>query len=237
MSTVMGDALQRAGFIKERYQLWAPIEAFIRAGGTELDILDVYREIAGKIRREGPDQSVPHKDHFACADATNPIQREGLARRAENGLDSPADPLNRSVNADLSQPMPGADLKKLVQTDQAVCAGARQPITSGKGQARHVHQDRSSNAPPAREPSDAYLKAAAASRQQTARTLLDVRKTSDGRLWGDVCPYELPGMKRDGAFATAALQALGALNERQKRIKLRELLTPTQIPKLFEEAA
>lgn len=91
------------------------------------------------------------------------------------------------------------------------------------------------SARPQPAPSQSYLDASFKSRMMTARTMLDTRKTSDGRWWGDVHIYELFAMDREGSFARAVIATLGAVNEKQKRMRLREVLAPERAAELFSK--
>jgi hypothetical protein len=77
-----------------------------------------------------------------------------------------------------------------------------------------------------REPSSSALAATLSVAKNMARTVLDTSKTSDGRPWGDVCAHELGGMERDGKFAAALRDKIGALNDKQRTLPIRELISP-----------
>ena len=78
--------------------------------------------------------------------------------------------------------------------------------------------------PPPREPSAAFIAAAAKSRKESAKVLLEVRQTSTGKVWGSVKPREFSGMIRDGDMARAIREAYGPFSEKQKDLELREFL-------------
>lgn len=244
--TKMKEALEKAGYSKADMQaaMWAA--AFIELSGTREGWIAAYD--AAELRRVGQSSDV-QEGRYAVADATNPIQREGQSQSVQQDQTASADPLNpmrqegqlrvdqqvHGSAADLSQPMPGAGQSRNADDGHSDIVSVRQPITSGGGHHFRAQTGHSGAAPAARDPTDAYLKAAAASRQQTARTLLDLRKTSAGKWWGDVRPEEFPGMKRDGEFVKAVEGILGPLNAKQQAMTLRELMSPNQIGLAFTQ--
>jgi hypothetical protein len=86
-----------------------------------------------------------------------------------------------------------------------------------------------------REPDATRLKAMKEVNERIARNILDLRRTSDGRQWGSICPYELGVMKREGAIATAFETLLGPLNDKQRETPLRELLSDKQARLVFQQ--
>jgi len=133
-------------------------------------------------------------------------------------------PKGHEFRADARQSIAGSGHERLADEGHNGSAASRVPIASGG----HLSDASAAKEPlpSAREPSEAYLRALKRDQQQTARILLDVYMTSDGRRWGDICPYEFAGMIRDGKRATAIAAVLGPLNPRQQRTPLRELMTP-----------
>lgn len=251
--TTIAAALEKAGYGYSRAQMeiYPAIEQFVSAGGTELALLTVYREA---IRRGGQGCGVQSVQGYSAA-TTNPIPRDGqlpYVREDQVVVAEPGNPMpdegprdnvhqDPKAFADVRQPIPDSGHFRRVQQDQKTDAAAGNPNTRGSGHSASAHQGRRSLAAPARGPSQAYIEAAGKSRLQTARTLLDVRKTSDGRYWGDVCPYEFVGMERDGSIARRARDLLGTLNDKEERTTLRNLLaarsSPEKIASLFEERA
>lgn len=71
--------------------------------------------------------------------------------------------------------------------------------------------------------------------RQLAVSILDRTRTSAGRPWGDVHPYEIAGMKRDSKIGEAVEARLGALNEKQIQQPLRELLDSKDDLAWFED--
>jgi hypothetical protein len=77
---------------------------------------------------------------------------------------------------------------------------------------------------PARDPSAAYLRAAATSARATAKLMLDLKRTSTGHRWGDITPRQFDGMVRDGHIAWAIKEAYGPFNDKQLDMKLRDFI-------------
>ena len=247
MST-MAAALEKAGFNKADMEAYATAVKFLKSGGTEDRWLSVFRRAAASISREGQKSPVK-KDHEGYADATNPIPTEGQVPSVQS---------NHNRSADGGNPMPGENQMHLAREGQQTGADARRPmldqgqprdarngrlniaevkhpIASGRG-----HLDSAKGQPltasPAREPSEAYLRAAAQSRLETARTALYLHKTSDGRWWGDVHPREFAGMMRDGKIAEACTRVFGPFSAKQMGMKLGELLNDKQQKRVWELA-
>lgn len=90
--------------------------------------------------------------------------------------------------------------------------------------------------PPARDPSPGFIRATLAVNQAAARSVLHTVKTSDGRFWADVRPYEIAAMQRDSIRGMALLSVCGALNDKQAKMTFGELLSPDRAKIAFDQA-
>jgi hypothetical protein len=88
--------------------------------------------------------------------------------------------------------------------------------------------------PPARDPSAAYLDAVAETARKNARLMLELQKTSAGKIWGSVKPREFPGMKRDGRVVEAIEYYYGPISDKQMNKELREFLPDAIFKKAIE---
>lgn len=144
------------------------------------------------------------------------------------------DGLVRSASA--PRPTPDGGHSVLAATSgPGTRAAVGQPIASGKGQATSVTST-TLTVPPAREPSAGQRAAKDNVKLLAARTILDRKRTSDGRAWGSVHYYELAGMKRDGKLAREIENFLGAVNQKQQKSEIRKLLTPEQFELILTRA-
>lgn len=96
----------------------------------------------------------------------------------------------------------------------------------GDGQEIGAQSRHKQLAVPVREPSSAFRAALLESRKEAARTVLYRYRTSMGKWWGDVHPYEVAGMARDTIRGTALMAAVGALNANQMKMTFGQLLAP-----------
>jgi hypothetical protein len=245
--TALGAALERAGYSKAEMEFWPAVENFIRSGGSVERGTALLQRAANAMRGQGHvrDASDGPRDH---ADPSHPpsqgpaaIAVNGPLPLAEAGHQTPqVSPPNaaddgRFLRADLRPPMPGKGHIQSADNGHPRPADARQPIASG-GANEKLPARAISSVPPAREPSAAYLRAAAQSRLESARTALYLHKTSSGQWWGDVHVYELAGMERDGKVAQAFHKVFGPFNARQEKMKLGELLNEKQQKQIWELA-
>ena len=149
------------------------------------------------------------------AAATTTKLDEGHILAAEN---------SQAHRADV-QPPPIAGHEAHVREDQPSRAGDG---LAGAEAGEYMPVKAGADVPPAREPSDAYIRAAAQSRMETARVMLEVHQTSDGRRWGAIKPREFPGMMRDGKLAAAIGEAYGPFSPKQSGMELR-LFLPDEV--------
>jgi hypothetical protein len=175
--------------------------------------------------------------HEPAVDARQPITGEGQISIVQQ---------NHVVDASAGALVPGADQLGGVQQDQVHVVGAGTPLP-GEGRSTVVGDDHRSSAdtrkpitggvatpgapakasippPPAREPDEAYKRAVARSRAETAKVQLELRKTSNGTPWGSVKPYEFVGMERDGHIAWAIRETFGPFSPKQEQMELRQFL-------------
>jgi hypothetical protein len=242
-------AFDNAGYDLLRLELKTVAQRFSRE-----DWIAIYDEAVGSGRHPNVRQDQ------ACfvAPASEPMAGEGQSRSAQQDQEHLADarqPLasGEGPSAHVQQdpatlasparepdsPIPDGGQFDAAQQGQSGAASARNLIASGTGQQLRVQQDQRSSAPPAREPrgpSEAYLRAAAKSRLETARTMLYLHKTNDGRWYGDVYVYEFPQMERDAKFAEAFKKVFGPFSAKQERMKCGELLNAEQQERVWKLA-
>lgn len=122
------------------------------------------------------------------------------------------------------------------QQRQSCAAPASQPYRNGTGQAERATGQTMFARPVAKEPSASRRAAMGSSRNLLALTVLDTRKTHDGRAWGDVGVHELDSMDRDGAIARAIRNKLGALSNAQRFMNVRDLVKPQEFERILQQA-
>ncbi|WP_146618614.1 hypothetical protein [Rhodoplanes elegans] len=102
-------------------------------------------------------------------------------------------------------------------------ARAPSPLRERADQSRIVTQ--SPGVRPARDPSPTQLRAVDAVKGAAADAIWRVKKTSDGRAWGEIGYHELAGLARDGGIAKALIDHIGAVNDKQRFAPLPTLVS------------
>ena len=236
---IFKDRLEQAGFDRKRLEARAIIVNLMKGGLSAQELIEIVREVAETL--SGDQGRYVQQDQSAPVPAQPPMP-EGQKSPAIDGLHLCADGHPIASGADQTpdvhngpgvvcppartpvSPMP--DPKRVVHQDHVTAARHSSPELRGQPEtSRNAHPQ---GAPKAREPSHAYLRAAAQSRLETVRTALYLHKTSTGRWYGDICPYEFPGMKRDGKFAEIFEHVFGPFNDKQSRMKCGDLLNAKQ---------
>jgi len=246
--TAFSAALDRAGFDRALFDLRAIAENFIKSGGTRdawMRAFDVAAGMLGEdhlpIFRQDQTSRVPVQQPNASEEANssvpagatthlpparNPMLDEGHAISAHESPTSAAP---------IRQPDRSEGHTEDVQQDHRIGAPTPTPITSGKAVGKSPVRA-GHTMPPAREPSRGFINATIAANQTAARSVLHTVKTSDGRWWAEVCPYEVNAMQRDAIRGMALLSACGALNDRQSRMTFGELLSPERAKLALDQA-
>lgn len=236
--TAIGDKLLQAGFNRAAFEIKAIAKNWLQNGGSRHAWIQAIDDAADEMRDTGQSILVGN-DHALCAGVPHPMPGEGQECHAGNGhlkiadarqpIASEADH-SKGVQSDpacsvpsAGEPIPPAGQQWRVRQDRCLGASTGNPITGGK--ANGLVPVRANRAlPPTREPSRAYLDAAAASAKATAKLQLELRQTSTGKVWGAVRPREFVGMVRDGEIAWAIKEAFGPFSSKQENMELREFL-------------
>lgn len=235
--TVLKDALNKAGYDEARHHFLTIVRNMLKQGKTAEWCIGIVREAAAEIPVAGHERSVRKDHHQLAADRsllTSGEANQMVAVRPETFLpparvpDCPGDHAQNAGDGHgcIVSGAPqsrAADHACAVPQDRFGCVTARPPIANGKAN-EFVAERPGPTLPPARDPSNAYLRAAAASAKATAKLMLDLKKTSTGDLWGDVTPRQFEGMVRDGNIAWAIKEAYGPFNDKQLDMKLRDFI-------------
>jgi len=183
-------------------------------------------------------EPVPDQSSLVQQDQSQGVGKPVAGEEAKVALPKEANPPMPPAR----DPIPGEDQLVCVHQDHPTTVPAGEPVPD---QPPSVQQDRSqrvgepvaseealsavpkeakSPLPPARDPSDAYLKALAETQRKNVRLMLEMQKTSAGKVWGSVRPREFPGMKRDGRLVEAIEYHYGPISDKQMNKQLREFL-------------
>lgn len=190
---------------------------------------------------EGQSSDV-RQDHLALADGL-PMPSEGQLRgvhRDQNMLaDARPQTLSEDHDADVQQdpvpdvstehPLPGGHQPPAQQG--LVRSANGQPKASGEASVPLPHRA-TQPMPPAREPNEAFRRALMDDRMRNAAIWLELNKTSDGRAWAKVAPYEFAGMERDARFVRHVKFVFGEFNQKQMNTPLGKLFTADMQRKL-----
>lgn len=235
--TVIKDALNKAGYDEARHHFLTIVRNMLKQGKSAEWCIGIVREAAVEIPVAGQISSVLTDQLRSAGDRsllTSGEANQMVAARPETCPpparvpDCPGDHHHPGRNAH-PESVSGAPQSRaadhacVVPQDQTGRVTARPPIASGKAIDDSAVRPILA-VPPARDPSDSYLRAAAASAKATAKLMLDLKKTSTGDLWGDVTPRQFEGMVRDGNIAWAIKEAYGPFNDKQLDMKLREFI-------------
>lgn len=161
-------------------------------------------------------------DHAPPARESNHLGDQSEIGKAAQVEDVPEVPQNRVID----QEPPGREA-------HAPVVNPRPPIAS---EANRAAAAKPVSLPPARDPSPGFIRATLAVNQAAARSVLHTVKTSDGRFWADVRPYEIAAMQRDSIRGMALLSVCGALNDKQAKMTFGELLSPDRAKIAFDQA-
>ena len=143
---------------------------------------------------------------------------EGQMPRASDGHDD---------HADARQQVEGEEAGRSLPQGHSRNASSPSSNRGGEGHTEDARtMSQTNSALPVREPSASYLKTLGEERKAIARSVLYEVRTSDGKWWGDIHPYEVSGMARDHIRGTALMSALGPLNSRQMKMTFGELFKP-----------
>jgi hypothetical protein len=180
--TMLGEKLQKRGFIPREVEFSAAISKFLNNGGTlqrAYDLLSVAADRmgaggqtvrAGKANSRVPPASLPHGDEGHAHDAD----------RAKTGMSS--SPQNDSAAG-----------QRVLANGQTTSARPLSPSPSGSGHRRYA-PSHPGPAAPAREPSKADISAMIAARKESAvavLTIFDRYKVRDGRALKKLRFHEL----------------------------------------------
>ncbi len=222
----LGEELEKAGYSRIEHEAAAYAVNFIKAGGSRDAWIKAFDRAAASTR--SADHAIGVRtDQLSAAGASHPTPGTGQKHIVHQDHASPAG---------ARQPLPDAGLAVPVHTDQAGNAGAGNQITGGK--AEIIVPNRASVAlPPARDPTPGFINATIATNQAVARSVLYQVRTSDGRWWGNVKPYEISSMQRDSIRGMALLSACGALNNKQTRLRFVDLLSEDKAKIALDKAA
>lgn len=139
------------------------------------------------------------------------------------------------------QPVEDGGAERNVPRGHSSIALPSSPSRGGEGQKHGAKEGQLAGALPVREPKPIRAPVnlggqhSIALKTDLANTVLDRVKTSDGRAWGDVGAHELDGMDRDGALARAVKAHLGVLLNKQRFMKVRDLVSPATFEKIRSE--
>jgi hypothetical protein len=228
--TQMSDAFARAGLTRIDYEAAAAALKFINSGGSREAWIQAFDRAAASKRstdQDGNDGNV----QASVVQASPPKPSEGQINRVGNNQARLADarpPITSGHERDAQRgqnqsPIPAVGHEPIAPQGHMKHVDGGKPITSGAAM-NGASQKAIQRPPPAREPTQRYLHAMAESRRATAKVQLEIMKTSNGVVWGDIRPREFAGMIRDGHMAWAIKEAFGPFNPRQENMQLREFL-------------
>lgn len=175
-------------------------------------------------------QPKPSEGHLSCvqqdysgrAPARSPIPSEGHPQSVHR---------DHKARAPAGNPNGGGDQIPRVHQDQRMIVPSADPFASKKASLRPPIKATDS-VPSARDLDDAFRRALTRDRMQNAAIWLDLNKTSDGRYWSKICPYEFEGMERDARTVHHIKFVFGEFNHKQRNTPLGKLLTPDLQKKL-----
>jgi hypothetical protein len=228
------------------------VKGLLASGRTRAELVSAVYE----AERELGDGCFPsvHEDQTRCVVAQPPIARGEAKRLLPEGAvgeTPPArDPINPIASEKASQfvpnrvshglppardPIPGEDHTSCADDGRSTRVLAWNP-TAAAAAIDAVPVRAHSRSLPGRDPTPGFIRATIATNQAIARSILDRVTTTDGRLWGDVRPYEISGMQRDAIRGMALLSVCGSLDDRQTKMTFRELISPKLAAQAFENA-
>jgi hypothetical protein len=226
----MKEALKIAGKSDIENDVLIAISKYLNLGGTcarlqELVVMAIDRHPkpkpgGGLSRPVQQDQEKRQQDQERAAPTRPPVPG--------GSHDIPATHGSQPGTVSVGEPVAGEASQNVPRRGQDQAAPSRDPITSGGGLPKTAKQGQCMTAPAACEPSPSYVIAAGESRRQAARSILYRYKTSTGKWWGDVHPYEVGGMQRDSIRGMALFSACGPLNPKQMRMTFGQLLNHEQ---------